>query len=108
MEQILDGGTVGLIAFLVTAITALIAALGLILRAFLTRAIITRATYDERVGALQARIVEVRDERNEALAGWKEQTETTDRLAQAVEQLTAALHARNELDSQFHQPRTRR
>jgi hypothetical protein len=109
-EQIVNGGTVGLIAFMLLAITALIAVLGIIVRAFVKRTIITRETYLERDATWRERLVECQEERDEAVLGWREQTRITERMAEAVEKLTAALEARNSLDLEFHRSaaRTRR
>lgn len=102
-EQIVNGGTAGLIALLLLVVSALVATLGLLVRAFLKRTIITKATYDEREGTWRERLTECAKERDEAMAGWKEQTKITERMAEAVEKLTVALEARNSLDLEFHQ-----
>lgn len=107
-QEIINGGTAGLIALLLLVVSALVATLGLLVRAFLKRTIITKATYDEREASWRERLVEVQKERDEAMTGWKDQTRISDRMAEAVEKLTTALEARNSLDLEFHRhPRSR-
>ena len=67
----------------------------LIIAALVRRWVVTRATFEQIVGILQARIAELTKERDDALAGWRTQTEATTRLAEAVEQSNRDAAARH-------------
>lgn len=65
----------------------------LIIAALIRRWVVTRPTFEQFVAILEGqiakceeRIAQVTKERDDALAGWKAQTEATNRLAAAIEE----------------------
>jgi hypothetical protein len=62
----------------------------------------------DAIGRLTARIAEIRGERDEAIVGWREQTEATERTSQALLRLTAAIETRNEIELERERSRRRR
>lgn len=63
----------------------------IIIVALVRRIVITRGTHDDMLKLKDEIIAELREERDEAIAGWKAQTEATNKLAAAVGTLRGAV-----------------
>lgn len=83
-DLVTGGGTVGIIALLAIAAWTLYRRL--------------EKEQEAAVARLVQHASELRDERDEALAGWRAQTAATDKGTEALLRLTAAIEARNELE----------
>ena len=112
-DEILQGGTVGVIAVLLAAVLTLGYAAIRIIRAFLNRDIITAATYKETRERDAAELARVTAERDRALELNEAQTDAISALAgtlhdglagvaAAIGELRAATEARNELEGLYH------
>lgn len=112
-DEILQGGTIGLIAVLLAVVAGLGYAGVRVIKAFLKREIITAATYQETRDRDAAELQRVERERDRALELNENQTEAISALAgtlhdglasvgAAIGELRAATEARNELEGLYH------
>lgn len=120
-DEILSGGTVGLIAVLLAVVLGLGYAAIRVIRAFLKREIITAATFEETKARDRDEIRRVEGERDRAIAALEAQSDATTALAGTLHdglagvagglaELRAATETRNELEALYHsgQPPRRR
>lgn len=112
-DEILQGGTLGLIAVLLAVVLGLGYAAIRVIRAFLKREIITAATFEETKERDRAEIRRVEGERDRAIEALEAQSEATTALAGTLQaglgsiatglaELRAATETRNELEALYH------